>query len=378
MGLREIILGRPAPEPAPVTASTGVSAVIGNYRSQSVTNLALLTVTRQEAMSVPAVARARNLIANTIGSMPLRYYVRDESTGRSSQLERLPWMRQLEPGTPRQTTLAYLVDSMLFFGRGYLRVREIYEEDGRPKSFEWIDPAYVTFDVDPVTGRITRYYINLNPVPRVGVGSLIVFPGPDEGILVRGGRTIRTSVDLELAARNFAESPTPAVTLRNSGVDLPAEQVQSLLAAWRDGRRNSSVSYLASALELETHGFSPADLTLVEARAFQVQEISRLVGIPAWYIAADSGSSMTYSNVANSRRDLVDFSLMPFAHAVEQRLSMEDVTRRGHHVAFSFDDYLRASPIELAQFYSVLVGQGIVRPEDAADQLDLRPGGPSA
>ena len=374
MALRDIIFGT-SPKPArPVQAST-VSPFIPGFRSQAVTTLALLTVTRREAMTVPAIARARNLIANTIAGLPFRYYVDNETTGESTEIRRLPWMKQLEPGTPRSTTLAYLVDSMLFFGRGYLRVREVYEEDGRPRSFEWVDPAYVTFDVNQETGRITRYYLNLNPVPMSGVGSLLVFPGPDEGILVRGGTTIRTCVELENAARHFAESPTPAVTLKNEGMDLPSEQVESLLARWRDARRSTAVGYLSSALSIETHGFSPADMTLVDARRFQVEEAARLTGIPAWYLGADTGSSMTYSNLNSSRRDLIDFSLAPFETAIEQRLSMDDVTPRGHHVAFSFTDFLRSTPIERAQLYDSLVRNGILTPEEARD-MERHQGGP--
>jgi hypothetical protein len=375
MGIRDVILGRPSTPAVEQVRASNVSPFIPGYRSQAVTNLQLLTVTRREAMTVPAVARARNLIANTIAGLPLTYYVDDETTGESRQIRRLPWMKQLEPATPRATTIGYLVDSMLFFGRGYLRIRDVYEEDGRPRSFEWVDPAYVTFDVDQNTGRITRYYLNLNPAPMSGVGSLVVFPGPDEGILVRGGWTIRTCVELERAAKNFAEAPTPAVTLKNEGMDLPADQVESMLARWKDSRRNSAVGYLSSALSIETHGYSPADLTLVDARRFQVEEVARMTGIPAWYLGADTGSSMTYSNLNSSRRDLIDFSLAPFENAIEQRLSMDDITPRGHHVSFSFTDFLRSTPIERAQLYDSLVRNGILSPEEARD-MERHQGGP--
>ena len=367
MGIRDIILGRPSTSAVEPVKASVVSPFIPGFRSQAVTNLQLLTVTRREAMTVPAIARARNLIANTIGGLPLKYYVDDETTGEAREIRRLPWMRQLEPGSPRATTIGYLVDSMLFFGRGYLRVRDVYEEDGRPRSFEWVDPAYVTFDVDSATGRITRYYLNLNIAPMTGVGSLVVFPGPDEGILVRGGTTIRTCVELESAARHFAESPTPSVTLKNEGMDLPAEQVESLLARWRDSRRQATVGYLSSALSVQTHGFSPADMTLVDARKFQVEEVARLTGIPPWYIGAETGSSMTYSNLNSSRRDLIDLSLAPFEVAIEQRLSMDDVTPRGHHVQFSYNDFLRSTPIERAQLLDALVRNGILSAEEARD-----------
>jgi HK97 family phage portal protein len=158
-------------------------------------------------------------------------------------------------------------------------------------------------------------------------------------------------------------------------MDLPADQVESMLTRWRESRKNSAVGYLSSALSIQTHGFSPADMTLVDARRFQVEEAARLTGIPAWYLGADTGSSMTYSNLNSSRRDFIDFSLAPFETAIEQRLSMEDVVPRGHHVQFSFTDFLRSTPIERAQLYDSLIRNGILTPEEARD-MERHQGGP--
>ena len=84
---------------------------------------------------------------------------------------------------------------------------------------------------------------------------------------------------------------------------------------------------------------------------------------------------MTYSNLNSSRRDLIDFSLAPYETAIEQRLSMDDVTPRGHHVAFSFTDFLRSTPIERAQLYDSLVRNGILTPEEARE-MERTQGGP--
>ena len=379
MGIVDVILGRPS---APVEGPSNVaaSAVQSLRVSDAIRQAQLLGATRSEAMSVPAIARARNLIAGTIAGMPLLAYVDDEQTGTNVEVPRLPWMRQPEVDTPRATTLAYTVDSLLFYGRGYWRVTDVYREDGRPRAFEWIDPTLVTFDIDIETGKITRYYVNLSPVPASGIGSLVVFSSLDEGILIRGGQTIKAAFELEAATVNYARNPAPSITLKNTGMDLPSEQVEKLLSRWRESRRSSggSVAYLSAALDMSSVGFSPKDMMLVDAREYQVSEIARLTGIPPWYLGADSGGSMTYSNVNSTRRDLLDFSLHPYVSAIEQRLSMDDVTPRGTHVSFSFTDFLRSSPIERAQLYNALVPLGILTPEEARQLEDTAPGGPRA
>jgi HK97 family phage portal protein len=372
--LRDVILGpAPAPEPVaqaavqPFRVSPGIEQFFSTF-----------STSRHDAMTVPAVARARNLVAGTIASMPLDMFVQDALTQELQQVAPFPWVRQPQADTPRSTTLAYTVDSLWFYGRAYWMVTEVYQEDGRPRAFRWVDPLDITFDVDLETGLITRYYFRLSATPRSGVGSLVVFTGIDEGLLVRAGQTIRTCIELERAALEFARSPAPSVTLKNTGVDLPSDQVQSLLDRWRESRRatGGAVAYLSAALEMETVGFSPKDLAMVEAREFQVAEIARATGLPGVLLGA-AMPGMTYQNVQAERRGLVDLALQPFMSAIEQRLSMDDVTPRGTSLMFQPNDFLRATPIEEAQLLSVLLDRAVITIDEARRRVG-EPGGPLA
>jgi HK97 family phage portal protein len=375
--LRDVVLGTPAQSPA---GTTDVSAAVQSFRvSPGIEQFfSTFATSRHDAMSVPAVARARNLIAGTIASMPLEMFVQDAATREIAQVPPLPWVEQPQEDVPRMTTLAYLVDSLWFYGRGYLMVTETYREDGRPRRFRWVDPLDITFDTDLETGLITRYYFRLSPTPTSGVGSLVVFTSIDEGLLVRAGQTIRTCLELEKSALEFARNPAPSITLKNTGIDLPADQVQNLLDRWRESRRSSggAVAYLSAALEMDSVGFSPKDLAMVEAREFQILEIARATGIPAGLLSADIGS-MSYQNVQAERRGLIDLALQPYMSAIEQRLSMDDVTPRGTSLMFQPNDFLRATPIEEAQLLSVLLDREVITIDEARRRVG-EPGGPLA
>lgn len=369
MKIRDILLGTQPP-------ATQISAALEPFifppgSRLGFSTFALPTVFRADALSVPAVARARNLIASTIAGLPLFNYAAD-----GTEIDRLPWMIQPELDTPRMTTFSYTIDSLFFYGRAYWQVIEEYQEDGRPRRFEWIDPTRVGFRFNIEGTKIVEYDIMGKVTPRTGIGRLVVFTGTDEGLLARAGRTIKTAVELERASLTYAETPSPSMVLKNTGVDLPKDQVENLLARWKEGRTNRATAYLNASLEFQAVGFSPKEMALVEAREYMVAEIARATGIPAWYLGADTGSSMTYSNLNSSRRDLIDFSLQPYVHAIEQRLSMQDVLPRGQHVAFSFTDFLRSSPIERAQLYQALVPLGIISPEEARQLEEYAPGGP--
>jgi HK97 family phage portal protein len=367
--LRDVILGQ-TPAAPDVTASSGSQSSLAPFRVSPGARTPLeFAITRGEAMAVPAVARARNLVCGTIASMPLEQFVLDVERGELSEVPAYPWVRQPEIDTPRSTTIAYTVDSLWFYGRAYWMVTEVYEEDGRPRRFRWINPQDVTFDVN-LEGIITRYYYRLTPTPTSGVGSLIVFTYIDEGLLRRAGQTIRTCLELERAALEFARNPAPAVTLKNTGVDLPADQVTNLLERWRESRRSTggAVAYLSAAMDLQSVGFSPKDLAMVEAREFQVAEIARACNMPPALLGANIGS-MTYQNVQAERRGLVDLALQPLISSIEQRLSMDDVSPRGTSVMMRVNDFLRATPIEEAQLLSVLLDRGVITSDEARRRI---------
>jgi len=375
MGLLDIILGTEPPrateeDDLPVTASLA-SARWPTW--QELTGTSGVNVARNQAMTVPAIARARNIIAGSISGLPLYRFTED---GRD--LRPAPWMRQPDPSVPRQTSLAWTVDSLFFYGVAYWQVLDVYAEDGRPSRFRWIDPVRVA----PVLNRdgtmVEHYTVDGARVPDTGRYSLVVFAGFEDGLLRRAGRTIRTAIQLEQAALTYAETPSPMVALKNSGSPLPTGKVTELLQAWREARNRSATAYLNESIDIEKVGFSPAEMALVEARMATAQELARAAGIPPWYLGADTGTGMTYSNVGNARRDLIDFSLKTFMDAVTQRLSLDDVTPRGTHASYDLAEFTRSSPIERAQLAQALIPLGVITPEEWRATEDLAPGGPLA
>ena len=371
MGLRDIILGT-TPPPQSEEGETPITASLASARWptwEQLTGASGVNVARNQAMTVPAIARARNIIAGSISGLPIYRYTQD---GRD--LLPAPWMRQPDPLVTRQTTMAWTIDSLFFYGVAYWQVLDVYAEDGRPNRFRWIDPVRVSTELNREGTMVDHYKVDGKRVPDRGANSLVVFSGYEDGLLRRAGRTIRTAIQLEQAALTYAETPSPMVALKNSGSPLPTGKVNELLAAWREARNRSATAYLNESIDIERVGFSPSEMALTEARMATAQELARAAGIPPWYLGVDAGSSMTYQNVGNSRRDLLDFALMPFITAIEQRLSLGDILVARENVKFDLTDFLRSSPIERAQLYQALVPLGILSPEEVRQLEDLAPG----
>jgi HK97 family phage portal protein len=334
--------------------------------------IALTAVGREEAMSVPSVARCRNLLAGTIASFPLELY--KKSTG--EKLGKPIWVEQPSAHQPRSTTIAWTVDSLLFYGVAYWQVTELYADDGRPSRFQWIAPGRVSFDSDPISQYITQYYVDGKSVPMSGLLSLITFTGLDEGVLQRGARTLRSAIDLETAARVATATPMPSGVLKNNGADLSQEEVQAILAAWKSAREKRSTAYLTSTLEYQPTAFSPRDMMFVDAIQQMSTQVARMMNVPAYYISADQNTSMTYANVQDERRQFVSLSLAPYVHAIQDRLSMDDVSARGNIIKFDVENaFLAVDSLERLAVIEKMLALGLITVEDAMEMENLSPNG---
>jgi HK97 family phage portal protein len=326
--------------------------------------------TRALAMSVPSVARARNIICGTIGSLPLTTFNR--ITGQYVDPHRV--INQPDPRVAGFVIYCWLAEDIWLYGAGYGQVLEMYSatDGGRVRAWTRVSPDRVTVDTDYLNITITGYKVDGKSVPMQGVGSLIRFDGGDEGLLHRAGKTIAAAVYLENAAVNYAKEPAPSMVLKSNGTNLTAERISSLLTAWKTARQSRSTAFLNADVELQQFGFDPKSMQLAEARQYVALELARACGIPAYFLSAET-TSMTYSNAVSERRSLVDFSLRPILKAIEERLSLPDFTPNPVMTRFALDDFLRGNALERAQVYEILNRIGAMSVEQIQREEDLIP-----
>ena len=323
------------------------------------------------ALQVPAFVKALKTYTNTISAFPLKEYVgKDQVIARS-------FLNQPSNQTTYSAFMGRLVQDLLLYGEAYWRVAS-RAWDGFPTEVEWMPYTQVTFvpgpttqDVmDPIPAFGTVYWNGIPVPPR----DVIRFDGDGTGgWLATMASAVNTAAALEAAAMRYAEYPVPNVVLKNSGADLPGAVVDDLLDAWESARTNRSTAYLNSTISTETiGGFSPNDMQLVAARDASALAIARQANLDAaWVNATQSGTSLTYANRTDLYRQLLDLSLTPVMNQISERLSMNDITPRGHEVEFDTSVFLRANPAEIATLISTMQPLGIINIDEARSLLDL-------
>jgi HK97 family phage portal protein len=139
---------------------------------------------------------------------------------------------------------------------------------------------------------------------------------------------------------------------------------------------NRSTAYLTSTLSYETTGFSPKDMTYNESLQFLSTQVARLMGVPAFMVSADMNNSMTYQNILDGRKEFLAYTLQPYICAIEDRLSLNDITNSQNVVRFAVDEtFLRADAMERLNVIEKMLNLGLIDIDQAKEMEDLTPDG---
>lgn len=332
-------------------------------------------ITRDQALSVAAVQKARNMVCS-IGTLPLVQIGPDGATVRN------PLLEQLDPDVPNVVTVSQTVEDLFLYAIAWWRVIE-RNDAGFPKSVRRLDPSAVSLNPpsgvrapSPLPGgydpRDATVWVDGRAVP---ARDMIRFDSPNPAVLAVAGRAVLKAIRLEEAALKYAEDPKMGeyFTPRDGVDEMPDDEVRAKIALWRALRRESGTGYVPRALEYhEVATPNPRELQLVELSRQAGLEIANAFGVDPEELGI-STTSRTYSNAIDRRRDRINDTLAPYMRAITDRLSMGDVTPRGHRVQFDLDDYMKANPTERWNVYKTAWDIGAITRKEIRAKEGLPP-----
>jgi HK97 family phage portal protein len=317
-------------------------------------------VTRAAAQSVPAVKRARDLICGTLGTLPLKSI---NSAG-EEVVQQLLIQPESMFGYVRSVTLARTLEDLFYDGSSLWLVVQ-RDATGFPTVVERIEWGKWTQDTTTREIRVAGREVESRDV--------ILFTSPNEPLLVAGASAIRALIRLEATAALYLDEPEPASYFTAAeGTEPDEQEVTDFLASWRTARQTRSTAFVPSSVALnQLDRMTGEQMQLAQARDFSITEIARLTGIDAGWLSVNV-TTRTYANIQDERRTFIDFVAAPYIHAIEERLSLNDVTPRGQVCKFNLDAFLRANTAERYAAHAVaLEHRFLTRPE--VRDLENRP-----
>jgi hypothetical protein len=305
----------------------------------------VLGVSRSRAMSIPTVARSRDLICSLVGTVEIRQYGTQWDGENLKEIPLPPesWMLRPDPGSTRSHILSWTADDLFHHGKAAWLITGRFA-DGFPASFQWLPWEYCAVDAPlwagnyPI-GGMTNF--SFNGVP-LNLRDVLPFWSSGEGICGVGGRAIQTAEKLDQAARRFSSMEIPAGWLKQTGGEpINQEQAIDVVESWAEARATNSIAFLSELVDWHESNMSPDKLQLVQSREHQALELARVCGVPPYMVGAPAGSGMTYLNAETARADLATFGAQKIVDCIEQTLSSDKVTPRGRTVRLDLEAWLR-------------------------------------
>ena len=295
---------------------------------------ALPYLTRQQAMSIPGVARGRGIIISLLADKPLIDY------RGSDRLETQPnWLYRVPGIEGPWRRMAATLDDLIFYPWSLWGTKRGAAPAGaalRPILEAWHIP-YDDWVVDELD-RICLLDDDGHFVP-ADDDEVLLIPGPSEGLLAMATRALQGAVELEKAWVTRAKNPIPMIELHEtieSGIE--PDEAQEVVDAWATARasENGGIAYTPNSIEAKALGQYSPDF-FIEGRNSSRLDIAAFLQIPGSLLDASTATaSLTYVTQQGNASSLDTMTVPYWSRPIEDRLSQDDVVAIGQIVRFGW------------------------------------------
>lgn len=333
-------------------------------------------ISREQALQVPAVLRARNLVVGTLASLPMEFHDKIGNIATPTTL-----LEQIDPDITNIVTMAQTYEDLFFESVSWWRITE-FGWHGYPVSAAHVphesvhvagtgdlpSVSRIAYDIPfPVTGQV---FIDGYPVDD---SEIIRFDSPNPPLLVHGARAIRQALNLDRTAERYSGEQLPLgyFTDLDGEEPLDEDEAQAAIDKWHEKNKQRAWGYLGG-LKANVLDFNAEQIQLADQRQHAVLEIARATGVDPEDLGV-SVTSRTYQNGETRKLFLLDFNLNPYVTTVEQRLSMRDVTPRGYTAHAKLNGFLRSDTLTRMNTYKVGLEVGAYADKDEVREAEGKP-----
>ena len=338
------------PAPIPSGASARAEEFSSTLRSMLISDAAQRAMTpwAANALSVAAIFRARQMNADTLGSLPIK--VGESLVGAPNATQ------------DSQEFIVETVLSMQDVGEAYWEVRQ--------GNIEVLKPSRMNVNWD-IREKTRLYDYNDRRMRTEGMArNLIVIPmnrGPQDlrGVGPMTSARIRGLIAEQRYSQEYFENNAQHTgALTHPGV-LMAEEAKALYEQWNMGQSERTTGVLSGGMDYKPLSFNPQDSEWVNTHLIGVGDVATLFGVPSALLNYNQpGSSITYQAIGDVYEGYWRQTLAPsYARRIER--AWTDVV--GSQVRFDPEELFLASLRERGEVAVQLVGAGY----DPADALSV-------
>lgn len=363
------------PPAAPATLADPLAAFLFG----AAPTLSKVSVTPKSAMTVPAVASAVEQIAESVGTLPVKLFVRN-AKGKDADPAH-PAFRLAHDEANDWTSAAELRtqlthDALLNDNGGFALANRV---GNRVIEFIRLEPSAVMPKVDEATGEpfyLVRQGKKQLRYPYRDMLHIQAFGG--EAPITRARNAIGLAISLEQhAAKLFANGARPSGLL-STDQQLGDTALKNVLAMWsatHGGSDNAGKpAVLPNGMKWTPLSLNSVDAQFAEMRRFQIEEIARAFNVPPTMLFDLTRG--TWANTEEMGQQFLTYTLRPWLDAwawAYARVLLTADERANRYFEFVTDDLLTVSFAQRAASYGQYRSMGVMTANEVRAGLNLPP-----
>ncbi|PLS24346.1 phage portal protein [Bifidobacterium imperatoris] len=322
----------------------------------------------RDVMHFSTVFRAVQILETSIAGLPIRQLRNGVEVTPQADVIARP-----DPNRYRTEFVKLTVGDLIVRGEAFwLKLRGL---DGSVKGLRVLPASLVTIDnisndpANPIKryGYLGRTYqdADILHLPFVSLPGRMHGIGPIEA----GRAEINGAMDARDAKALWFEEPAQPSGILSSDKIINNEISENTKRQFEKNMKG--VKVIGAGMKYTPLLLSPADMQYLETQKFDTTLLSRLFGIPPKLMLAESGSSLTYSNVEQEWSQFADFTLDAYVQPMRDALST--VIPRGHVVEFGWDAFRRSDTKTRMETYKTAIEAGVMTVNEARAHEGMPP-----
>jgi HK97 family phage portal protein len=339
------------------------------------------TPTESSALTSSAIYASVNLIAGAIAALPALIYDRSregEMAVRPS--DPLWWMlnEQMMPRWSAANGWEFLCQSLLLHGNAYAEILRNRAGEvtglwpihpGRVVVVATPDGQRLVYSVDPdplltLQGQTRRTLDQDDMIHVAGFG----FDGVKGLSMLRHALSMAGGSSLamqEFAGRFFVNSARPDYLLTSDNA-IGKEKVEEIYARLEDRHGGAGKAHrpmvLGNGLKFQAITMPLSDMQLLDQRRFQIEEVARIYGVPAFMIGHTEKTTSWGSGVEQMGTGFVRYALRQHLNKFENEINRKLFRTASRVMRFDTTELERADTKSLMESLRIGIGRAGERP----------------
>ena len=342
-------------------------------------------VTEAQALRIPAVASAVELITASVAQLPIYLYKKNEK-GEVIKLseDHRSFLLNKEPNeTMNGNTLKRLiVKDYIFHGASYLKIerernkviglyslpiKEVSIEKYRENSYKFNARIRMGYDNN-------SDFFNMDEVVTILKDSEDGFTAT--GVLIDNADTLSLAIDEQDYTMSILKNGALPVGVLKSSSRLTEKTIERLRNTWENlyggAKKAGKTVILEEGLDYLPLSMKPNELDLTNIRKHTVSELARIFNVPESMI---NSTANKYASNEQNNIYFLQYCLAPIITSIEssynKSLLLEEEKKNGYFFKFDVSELLRTTETEKISTISRAVDSGLLSVNEGRSRIDM-------